>query len=162
MASIPENGVVISVHAHSIRQHLLLVVQERVGAEIVCEIGTLVDSAAFDRPPRPGGSIGLGAHRCRLSFDPTTREGNQKPEKQSEVKIAEALLRLNCGGGGEQRRGAVLASFGLRKRAASRPPTIYLYFVLLPRIDGFCIPSESAPHATGLYLYKAGPFQLLH
>lgn len=100
MASIPENGVVVSVHAHSIRQHLLLVVQKRVGAEVVCEIGTLVDPAAFDRTPRPGGSISLGVHRCVrglwLSFDPPPPNAERRKQKQTEqnkAKSAGALLR---------------------------------------------------------------------
>lgn len=42
MPRILENGVVVSVHAHSIGQHLLLVVQERVGTEVIGEVGALV------------------------------------------------------------------------------------------------------------------------
>lgn len=108
MACIPENGVVVSVHAHSVRQHLLLVVQKRVGAEIVCEIGTLVDPAAFDRTPRPGGSISLGVHRCvrgpRLRFDPTPRDAERRKSRSArsrvKLKSAGALLRSNNSGGG--------------------------------------------------------------
>jgi hypothetical protein len=37
-----EDGVVVSVHADSVREHLLLVVQKRIGAEILREIHAFV------------------------------------------------------------------------------------------------------------------------
>ena len=105
------------------------------------EIGTLVDPAAFDRTPRPGGSISLGVHRCVkgpwLSFDSPPRDAErrkQKREKQSKAKSAGALLRSKNGGGGggEQRYLANAAYFRLSQRNQLRgvPPYTYTSYPL--------------------------------
>lgn len=46
MAFVLENGVEVSVHANTIREHLLLVIKKGVGAEIVGKIDTLVNGGA--------------------------------------------------------------------------------------------------------------------
>ncbi|KAH7854027.1 hypothetical protein Vadar_009285 [Vaccinium darrowii] len=43
---ILKNGVEVSVHADSVAEHLFLVVEKGVGAEVVGEIDSLIDSGA--------------------------------------------------------------------------------------------------------------------
>lgn len=43
MVLVLEDGVEISVHANSVREHLLLVIKKGVGAKILSEIHILVD-----------------------------------------------------------------------------------------------------------------------
>lgn len=43
---VPKNGVEVSVHADSIAEHLLLVEEEGVGAEVVGEIDVLINGGA--------------------------------------------------------------------------------------------------------------------
>lgn len=45
MMLVLENGVVIGVHPNAVAKHLLLVVEEAIGAEIVGEINALVHGA---------------------------------------------------------------------------------------------------------------------
>lgn len=45
MVFILENGVVVGVHSNAVAEHLLLVVEETIGAEIVGEIDALVHDA---------------------------------------------------------------------------------------------------------------------
>lgn len=45
-----EDGVEVSVHADSIREHLLLVVEEGIGAEIIREIHALVHRGSVSVP----------------------------------------------------------------------------------------------------------------
>ena len=42
MVLVLENSVEVCVHTDSIREHFFLVIKKRVGAEILCEIDTLV------------------------------------------------------------------------------------------------------------------------
>lgn len=45
MVLVLENGVVVGVHPNAVAEHLLLVVEEAIGAEIVGEINALVYDA---------------------------------------------------------------------------------------------------------------------
>ena len=45
MVLVLENGVVVGVHPNAVAEHLLLVVEEAIGAEIVGEINALVYGA---------------------------------------------------------------------------------------------------------------------
>lgn len=45
MVFILENGVVVGVHPNAVAEHLFLVVEEAIGAEIVSEINALVHGA---------------------------------------------------------------------------------------------------------------------
>lgn len=66
MSGIPKNGVVVRVHAHTIRQHLLLVIQERVRAEVVGEVGALVRLPGRRPHARRPASIGVAIHGALL------------------------------------------------------------------------------------------------
>lgn len=57
---VVENSVVVSIHSHAVGEHLLLVVEETIGAEIVGKIYTLVDGAVC------GGAATAAAHYSDL------------------------------------------------------------------------------------------------
>lgn len=59
-----EDGVVVSVHADAIGEHLLLVVEKGVGAEVIREVDTLVHRRHASEGARAvtGGAIPEAAH----------------------------------------------------------------------------------------------------
>lgn len=72
MVLVLEDGVVVSVHADAIGEHLLLVVEEGVGAKVVREVDALVHrrrgAAAADAVGArtvAGGAIPEAAHGSR-------------------------------------------------------------------------------------------------
>lgn len=57
MRSVLKNSIEVSVHANPIGEHLLLVVEERVGAEVLCIVNVFVDGG--------GGASAAGDGVCR-------------------------------------------------------------------------------------------------
>lgn len=45
MVFVLENGIIVSVHPYAVAEHILLVVEESVSAEIVGKVGGLVNGA---------------------------------------------------------------------------------------------------------------------
>lgn len=73
MVLVLEDGVVVSVHADAIGEHLLLVVEEGVGAEVVREVDALVHR-------RRGAGAGAAAAAAADAVGARTVAGGAIPE----------------------------------------------------------------------------------
>jgi hypothetical protein len=97
MPGVSEDGVVVGVHTHAIRQHLLLVVEEGVSAEVVGEVGRLVRLPG-DRPhgnPRRASAILI--HSVHLSLQSAPRRPHLTQRLSASRQPAAPQLQIQRG-----------------------------------------------------------------
>jgi hypothetical protein len=72
VGSVAENGGVVGVHADAVAEHLLLVVEVTVGAEVVGEVHFLVHRAPAGGAGGGGGAVREGRHGWRREWGQPT------------------------------------------------------------------------------------------
>lgn len=81
-----KNGIEVSVHANSVTEHLLLVIKEGVGAEILSKIDALIDlqAAIVAGAPVPHDAVWGASHSTAIRWQSRNRGKSQDEKPQPE------------------------------------------------------------------------------